>query len=102
MRTRTCAVCGREKPVSEFGRGILIPKTTCTSCKNSVCYLEDKTTMNIKKVRGGGMTVIKMCPKCRKQSAEYTFNAHGVLAFTRCNYCGYSAKQYAEDLRETK
>ena len=48
------------------------------------------------------MTVIKMCPKCRKQSAEYTFNAHGVLAFTRCNYCGYSARQYAEDLRETK
>ena len=99
--TRVCAVCGEEKPIKEFGSGILIPKTTCIFCKNSV-YYEDKTIMNIKKVRGGNMTVIKMCPKCRKQSAEYTFNAHGVLAFTRCNYCGYSARQYAEDLRETK
>ena len=53
MKTRVCSVCGKTKPVSEFGRGVLIPKTTCISCKNSVYCLEDKIIMNIKKVRGG-------------------------------------------------
>ena len=48
------------------------------------------------------MVVVRVCPKCKKIAAVYTFSKHGVLAFTRCNYCGYSAEQYAEDLRETK
>ena len=30
--TRTCAVCGEEKPLKDFGEGIRIPKTTCLSC----------------------------------------------------------------------
>ena len=51
-KTRVCAVCGEEKPIKEFGSGILIPKTTCISCKNSVYCLESKIIMNIKKVRG--------------------------------------------------
>ena len=49
-RTRICAVCGREKPIGEFGRGIKVPKTTCQRCKNSV-YCEEKTVMYVKKTR---------------------------------------------------
>ena len=30
--TRTCAVCGEEKPLKDFGEGIRIPKTTCLAC----------------------------------------------------------------------
>lgn len=48
-KTRICAVCGREKPIEEFGSGILIPKTTCLLCKNSVQYNEEKTVTHIKK-----------------------------------------------------
>ncbi len=30
--TRTCAVCGEEKSLKDFGEGIRIPKTTCLAC----------------------------------------------------------------------
>ena len=49
-KTRTCAICGKEKLIKEFGSGIKIPKTTCISCKNSV-YYEEKTIMHVKKTR---------------------------------------------------
>ena len=48
------------------------------------------------------MVVTRVCPKCKKIAAKYTFNAHGILAFTKCHYCGYDAEQYAKDLKEKK
>ena len=30
--TRVCAVCGRAKPIRDFGDGLKIPKTTCLEC----------------------------------------------------------------------
>lgn len=46
------------------------------------------------------MIAIRVCPKCKKVAAVYTSNSHGVLAFTKCNYCGYNAEQYVKDLTE--
>ena len=43
-----------------------------------------------------------MCPKCKKQSAHYEYNNAGNLVFRECVLCGYSAKDYAKDLREVK
>ena len=34
--TRTCAVCGEEKPVKDFGEGTRVPKTTCLACHQKV------------------------------------------------------------------
>jgi len=34
--TRTCAVCGEEKPLKDFGDGTLIPRTTCLTCHQKV------------------------------------------------------------------
>jgi Zn ribbon nucleic-acid-binding protein len=48
------------------------------------------------------MNVIRFCPKCKKQAAEYRFNEAGNLAFHVCIVCGYSAKDYARDLKEGK
>ena len=50
-KTRVCAVCGEEKPIKEFGKGIKIPKTTCIFCKNNVQYIKEKIVMHIKKTR---------------------------------------------------
>lgn len=46
------------------------------------------------------MNVVRVCPKCHKQAAEYRFNKAGNLAFYVCILCGYSAKDYAMDLKE--
>jgi Zn ribbon nucleic-acid-binding protein len=48
------------------------------------------------------MTVVKFCPKCKKQAAEYRFNEAGNLAFHKCVCCGYSAEDYAKDLKGEK
>ena len=47
-------------------------------------------------------TIVRMCPKCKKMSAEYRFNKAGNLAFYECILCGYKAKDYVKDLREKK
>lgn len=44
--------------------------------------------------------VVRVCPKCHKQAAEYRFNKAGNLAFCVCICCGYSAEDYARDLEE--
>lgn len=46
------------------------------------------------------MTVVRFCPRCHKQAAEYRFNAAGNLVFHVCVLCGYSAEDYARDLKE--
>lgn len=48
------------------------------------------------------MKILRTCPKCKKIAAEYGYNKAGNLAFCRCNYCGYSAEDYAKDLKEGK
>jgi Zn ribbon nucleic-acid-binding protein len=45
-------------------------------------------------------TIVRECSKCHRQAAEYRFNKAGNLAFVRCVHCGYSAKDYAGDLKE--
>jgi Zn ribbon nucleic-acid-binding protein len=44
--------------------------------------------------------VVRFCPKCKKQAAEYRYNKAGNLAFVGCINCGYSAEDYARDLKE--
>jgi Zn ribbon nucleic-acid-binding protein len=48
------------------------------------------------------MEVTRFCPKCKKQAAKYRFNEAGNLAFHVCIHCGYSAEDYARDLKEGK
>lgn len=45
------------------------------------------------------MSVVRMCPKCKNLSAQYEYNNAGNLVFTKCVKCGYSAKNYAKDLK---
>ena len=37
MNTRICAVCGKKKPIDQFGKGIKVPKTTCLECYKKTC-----------------------------------------------------------------
>jgi recombinational DNA repair protein (RecF pathway) len=32
MNTRICAVCGKTKPINQFGNGIKSSKNTCLEC----------------------------------------------------------------------
>ena len=54
MRKRKCVVCGKDKPITEFGDGIYCPKTTCLDCKKkSIEYVEQKIIMPIRRVWKG-------------------------------------------------
>jgi Zn ribbon nucleic-acid-binding protein len=48
------------------------------------------------------VVLVRFCPKCKKQAAEYIYNMAGNLVFSKCIVCGYSAKDYARDLRGGK
>lgn len=75
----------------------------CEGCLNrGDCKVEIMETDTKDERRESLVAVIKFCPKCKKQAAEYRFNEAGNLAFYECIHCGYSAADYARDLREGK
>lgn len=43
--------------------------------------------------------VVRICPRCHKLAAHYVYNDVGNLVFKECVKCGYSAKDYAKDLK---
>jgi Zn ribbon nucleic-acid-binding protein len=46
--------------------------------------------------------IVRECPRCKKQSAQYGYNSAGNLVFTECIKCGYTAEDYARDLKSPK
>ena len=54
MKTRRCAVCGKIKSITEFGKGVRVPKTTCLACKDRAAEPETKIIMQVKRIVKSG------------------------------------------------
>ena len=48
--TKMCDVCGRQRPINEFGDGVKLPKGTCIACGEQIKTETERRKIELQKM----------------------------------------------------